>query len=64
MAEVALIQVSFLNVGSQQKQKIKNEHTEYHIVFKPLKSLVYSKHGSPTFLSIGSLSLALFSMFG
>ena len=57
-AEDALIQVSFPNVGSKQKNK--NKHTEYHGIFIPFKSQIYSKHGSPTFLLFGSWSLMLY----
>ena len=41
-------------------KKNKNEYTEYHGISIPLKSQVYSKHGSPTFLSFGSWSLVLY----
>ena len=48
VAKVAIIQVSFLKVGS--KQKAKNEHTEYHMIFIPFKGYFYSKHENPIFL--------------
>ena len=41
-------------------KKNKNEYTEYHGISIPLKSQVYSKHGSPTFFSFGSWSLVLY----
>ena len=37
VAEITLIQVSFLNVGSKQK-KNKNEHPEYHSIHTIQKS--------------------------
>ena len=52
MAEVALIQVSFPNVAFEQKKNDKNENTEYHGMSIPLKIQVYSKRGSPTFISL------------
>ena len=53
--EVTLIQVSFPNVDSKQKNK--NKHMEYHGIFMPLKSQIYSKHRSPTSLLLRSRSL-------
>ena len=58
VAKVALIQVSFLKVGS--KQKTKNKHTEYHGIFIPFKCQVYAKHGSTTFILFGSWGLVLY----
>ena len=56
--EVVLLQLSFFAVVSKQKNK--DEHTEYHGIFIPFKSLVYWKHGSPTFILFGSWSLVLY----
>ena len=47
VTEVVLIQVSFLTVGSKQKNK--TELVEYHGIFITFKSQVYSKQGSPFF---------------
>ena len=55
VAEDALILVFFPNVGFKQNNNKK--HTEYHGIFTPFKSQIYSKHGSSTFLLFGSCSL-------
>ena len=47
--EVALIQMSFVAVGSTQK-KNKNENTENYSIFIPFKNQVYSRRGSLIFL--------------
>ena len=64
-AEMALIQVSFVEVDSLQnktKQKTKNKktktkHTEYRGIFAPIQKSSLFKHGSPTFVLFGSGSL-------
>ena len=58
VAKVAIIQVSFLKVGSKQKTKI--EHMEYHIIFILFKGHFYSKHENPIFLLHKSWSLILY----
>ena len=64
--EVVLIQVSFLNVGSKEKNKNENEHTEYHDI---LMTQTYAKLGIPiqsftkTFLPTTDFSPKRFSFF-
>ena len=63
-AEMALIQVSFLEVDSLQNKtkqkkpkKTKTKHTEYRGIFAPIQKSSLLKHGSPTFVLFGSWSL-------
>ena len=58
VTEVVLIHLPFFTVGSKQKDK--NELTEYHGIFMPFKSRVYSKHGSPIFTFFGSGKMVLY----
>ena len=51
------MEVFFLIVGSRQK---KTEFTEYHGIFIPFKSRVFSKYGSPIFPLFGSQGLVLY----
>ena len=55
VVDETIIQVFHPNIGSKQKNK--SEHMEYHGIFTSFKSQVYSKHGRPTFLLLGSWSL-------
>ena len=59
LKEVVLIEVHLLRDDSKPKKK-KNKHKEYHNIFKPFKSQVYSKHESLIFLLFGSWSLVLY----
>ena len=56
--EILFIQISFLTVGSKQKNK--NENTEYHRIFIHFKGQVYSRQGIPIFLLLESWSLVLY----
>ena len=58
--EVVLIQVFFLAVASRQKNK--NELTEYHGIFIPFKSWIYSKHGSPIFHFFWVMGFSIISL--
>ena len=58
MTEVVLIQVSFLTVGSKQKN---NKHAEYHDIFIPFKGQIYLKQGSHVSFLFGTWTLVLFS---
>ena len=58
VAEIVLIQVFFLPVGSKQKNK--NELAEHHGMFIPFKSRVYSKHRSPIFHLFASWKMVLY----
>ena len=60
--EFVLIQVSFLTIGSRQKNK--NELTEYHSIFIQFKSRACLKHGSPIFPLFGPWDLVLSPHFG
>ena len=58
MTEIILIQLLFFTVGSKQKNK--NENAEYHDVFIPFKSQLYSKLASSIFLLFGPWNLVLY----
>ena len=62
VAEVALIKVSFLKIGSKQNNK--NEHGEYHDILNSFKDKIYSKQGSHISLLFGTWTLVLFPHAG
>ena len=57
MTEAILVQVSFLNAGSNQNNN--NEHTEYHVIFITFKDQIYSKQGSHVSFLFGTWTFGI-----